>query len=366
MFLSYLMALIVDTSIPIQSKSPNLYGGGSIDLVDQFPTANNNYGLVRVRGYVNNGSGYTVKTLPVFGDGQPNTFGSEIKGIADFDGNGVGDFVIRNRVTGANSIWLLKRVQSSSSVFFDSVYNLPNTYSGWDIKGVADFDGDGKQNILWQNTDNGETSIWGINYNAGNPASTRFTIDTNKTKNLTTTPTTWSMVGWADMNNDGVRDILWQEPSTGNTAIWELTSNVTVANSYLGQNVGANSGWKIEGVSDFDSNGINDVVWRNDGSNDTAIWKMKRVNNQTVIDQSYLLAFKPGSSDWQITSVTDMNNDGVPDFTWSNYTSKENAVWELKMTNGVPSFNRGFITDTALNNGVLDDNPWRFRAIARP
>lgn len=372
MLLAQVPPPILDTSIPVQSRASNLLGADAIDLIDQWRQANWNHGLIRYRSVKRLTSGYqiTKRTIPnVYaptGTVQyiPSTGSSDIQGVADFDGNGVGDFVIQNKTTGANTVWLMKTEQSNVGDFiaFDSAYDLPSTPVGWHMKGVADFDRDGKYDVLWQNVNTGETAIWGINYNASNPAATRFTLDSNKTKFLTTVANSWKMVGWADMNNDNVLDILWQEPSTGNTAIWELTSNVTVGNAYTIQNVGANSGWNIEGVGDYNGDGYNDIVWRNDGINDTVIWKMKRQNGQTVLDQDYTMAVKPDSSDWQITAVTDTNADNIPDILWSNYRTKQNAIWEFKVVGGVPSVDQGFITDT---EQAGDQSIWRFTTIGR-
>jgi serralysin len=39
---------------------------------------------------------------------------------------------------------------------------LPNPGPSWHVEGVADFNGDGKANILWQN-DDGTPAIWTMN-----------------------------------------------------------------------------------------------------------------------------------------------------------------------------------------------------------
>ena len=85
-----------------------------------------------------------------------------------------------------------------------------------DRRAIADFNGDGKADILWRNTTTGETAIWFIN-------GTTVT----STASVGTVPTTWSIVATGDFNGDGKADIVWRDTS-GNVAIW-LMNGATVS-----------------------------------------------------------------------------------------------------------------------------------------
>lgn len=350
----------IDYSIPIQPKIPNYNGSPKIDLFERnlsMFAASSGYGKARTRWIQKNTTNNTYI-------GTTTTFETpivdqnwQIKGVSDFGLNdNTADILWRNNATGENAIWLLKR-SSFGTLGESSKFFLTNCPPGWDVKGLGDYDNDGKQNILWYNKTTGQTAIWTIDYNPANYSTNPFSLNSSKTKFLSTVSPDWDMVGWADMNQDNIRDIVWQRKSTGETAIWELTNTQTVSNSYFSSSVPANSGWQIEGIADFNSDGINDIVWRNQGSNDTAIWRMKRVNNQTVLDTGYLLATKPTSADWQLLAVADTNGNGVPDLIWSNNVTLENAVWEMQSVGGVPSLAAGFLTPPTVGYD------WRYSAI---
>src|SRR5205809_6984231 len=86
--------------------------------------------------------------------------------------------------------------------------------------GTSDFNGDGKADILWQNTSTGQRVILLMNGTA--PQSV---------VNLGTVPTSWSIAVSSDFNGDGKADILWQKISTGQRAI--LLMNSTAPHSVL-------------------------------------------------------------------------------------------------------------------------------------
>ena len=81
---------------------------------------------------------------------------------------------------------------------------VPNS---WSVVGQRDFNGDGKTDLLWRNT-NGDLAIWLMN---GTQVSSGV--------DLGNVPTSWTVAGTGDFNGDGKGDILWRDTS-GNVAIW--------------------------------------------------------------------------------------------------------------------------------------------------
>ena len=77
--------------------------------------------------------------------------------MADFNGDGQPDIVFENKVTGQRVIWVMSNTSHVANL------SLPNPGTDWTIAGTADFNADNKPGILWQNKVTGERAIWMMN-----------------------------------------------------------------------------------------------------------------------------------------------------------------------------------------------------------
>jgi hypothetical protein len=100
----------------------------------------------------------------------------------------------------------------------------------WTIAGVADFNGDGKADILWRDS-GGNLSMWLMNGNA--------LLDNSLFVNV---PPSWTVSGVGDFNGDEKADILWRD-TAGNLSMW-LMNGKTVLDNSLFVNVPVN--WRIQ------------------------------------------------------------------------------------------------------------------------
>jgi lipocalin len=132
---------------------------------------------------------------------------------------------------------------------------------------IIDFNGDGKPDILWRNTSNGQNAVWFMN----GTTVTGFAVLDNMTDQ------SWTIVGTGDFNNDGRVDILWRNTANGQNAVWFM-NGTTVSGFAVFDNMPDQS-WKIVGTGDFNNDGRVDILWRNTTSGQNAVWFM---NGTTV------------------------------------------------------------------------------------
>ena len=225
----------------------------------------------------------------------------------DFNANSMSDILFRNSSAGGTvAMWLMNGASVASS---GNVATVPNTYT---IVGQRDFDDDGKADLLWRDT-SGNVYMWFMN----GPTM-------SSSANLGNVPNTWTVLGTADMNGDGLGDILWQNTS-GDVAIWFMNGSTISSSADLGT-VPPSSNWSIV----WETAGT--ILWKNTASNPYtyALWQ---VNGSTVT--STVLGSVP--SNWVVQGIGDFNGDGVADILWRDTSAGTVAIWFLNSSGGVQS-----------------------------
>ncbi|HEY4641772.1 MAG TPA: FG-GAP-like repeat-containing protein [Thermoanaerobaculia bacterium] len=201
-----------------------------------------------------------------------------VAAIGDFNGDGLGEPLMRDTQTGATTLWTY--YPTMPGVVQAPVHSGGNL--DWKIVAVADFDLDGKDDILWRNTNSGMTLLWFMN-----GAAIRSSQVVHTGGNLD-----WTIAGVGDFDGDGKADILWRY-TTGMTLIWLM--NGTQIRSSTVVHSGANLNWTIAGIGDFNSDWKSDILWRENASGATLYWQMDGPQITTSI-----LLHSGANLDWQL------------------------------------------------------------------
>ena len=173
-----------------------------------------------------------------------------LAGTGDFNGDLKSDILWRND-SGAVSVWL----GSSGGRFTNNDANASNyAPTSWHVVGTGDFNGDGRSDILWR-SDTGALSDW-LGTEAGG-------FVKNDSVASAYAPTSWQVAGTGDFNGDGRADILWRN-TNGTITDWLANANGSfTANDGVASYSVATS-WKVAAVGDFNGDGLSDLLWRND------------------------------------------------------------------------------------------------------
>ena len=194
-----------------------------------------------------------------------------IVGTADFDGDGQPDILLENVTTGSRRLWIMGGPNSQSVT---QVIDLGILDPVWHITGTADFNGDGKPDILLENSSTGQRVLWLM----GGPASQNVALSLN----LGFLDPVWHMVAMADFNRDGSPDILLENAATGQRVLW-LMGGPNNAYVTLGLDLGfLDPIWHIVGTGDFNGDGNPDIILENSGSGERVLWLMYGPNNAYV------------------------------------------------------------------------------------
>jgi hypothetical protein len=199
-----------------------------------------------------------------------------VQAAADFDGNGVADVLLQND-NGLLAIWELQNTATGPQFLPNGQFNIgQNPGPTWHAVAAGDFNGDGRAGILFFNDNGVSAAIWEMT--PGGPAIGPNGVFTQQVNLPSTGSSTWKPVAVADFNGDGKGDIVWQN-TNGTVAIWEMTGNAAGAptvkpngqfNIDGTQFVGPT--WHVVAARDFNNDGKADLLWQNDNGA-IALWE---------------------------------------------------------------------------------------------
>ena len=218
----------------------------------------------------------------------------------DFDGDGRADILWRND-TGTLTDWLGTSNGGFNGNYANSAVDVP---TDWSIAGTGDFNGDGTSDILWRNA-SGLTTEWLGGSNGG------FT--SNWANVAVGVPTDWKIAGTGDFNGDGKSDILWRNDN-GQITDWLGSASGGFADNYSNAFKNVTTDWHVAGTGDFNGDGKDDILWRND-SGLLVDW-LGQANGSFTSNWANSIVNVPTA--WNVAQTGDFNGDGKDDVLWRN------------------------------------------------
>ena len=283
---------------------------------------------------------------------------------SDFNGDGRSD-VVWLHSSGAFTWWA---GQADGTLLDIGGHGANPVDSSWRIVGIGDFDGDGNDDLLWRHS-SGALAEWQgqlpVPLSEAPPPPDFVNVPgiaANAVDN------SWSVVGTADYNGDGRDDILWRHSSGAITQWLARPDGSFVNNSVIAGAVLDNS-WKVVASGDFTGDGVADLLWRH---NDGALVEWRGTTSGAFANAGSVMAGNTGNvigsgdfnddgrddiltralngsitewiaqaggqfapvtptaqaldSNWEVVAIGDYDGDGFEDIFW-RHGSGANVVW---------------------------------------
>jgi hypothetical protein len=217
-----------------------------------------------------------------------------LAGVGDFNGDEHNDLALWNAATGAVEFWLLNgTARAGAPVPLAGAAPLP---LNWLPAGVADFDRDGRPDLLWRNTTSQKLVAWTL---AGTARKGSLVPNPDQAADAN-----WRVVAAADANADGIADLVFQNSTSANVVIWLMDASFArTSGNFTNPARPGDANWTLEAAADYGAgaggvaNGL-DLVWRNTTSGNLVLWFMDLAGVRT--SGTPTTPAQPAITSWQV------------------------------------------------------------------
>jgi hypothetical protein len=230
----------------------------------------------------------------------------------DYDGNGKPDVVWFNPST--SQVKVSYYSGSQGTTLLGSSAMLTGSF-GWTVVAAADFDGNGKPDLVWFNRSTGQVQV---HYYGGAQGNVFQGVALLLTGSLG-----WDVVAAADFDGDGKPDLVWLNRTSGQVQVHYYggsQGNVFLGGASL---VSGSPGWTISGAADFDGNGTPDLIWFNSTTGQVQVSYYGGAQGRVFQRAAALLS---GSLGWTVMGANDFDGNGTPDLVWLNEATRQVQV----------------------------------------
>lgn len=250
--------------------------------------------------------------------------------VADYNADGRTDILWRNQASNRLVAWTMDGLNKLGGGFV-TVGGSPVTADpNASVVGTADFDGDGDADILLQHNTLGtnRTALLEYWYLDG-------MVRVGQEFRAGLADLDWKIAGTADFNSDGRRDLLWRHETTGRMQVWYMNDRVLLGTADLNPAFVPtitdpsvpDLNWRIAGLGDFDGDGDPDILFRHAESHRLVVWLMDGVNK---VGGDYVNPDRPVDHDlWDVAGVWDVDQNGIADIVFRHGVSGSLVVWYL-------------------------------------
>lgn len=188
----------------------------------------------------------------------------------------------------------------------------------WRFIGVADIDGDGRHDLLWQDP-LGRQLHWWLMDGAGAPRQATSAL-----------PPGFTLATVGDLDGNGRDDLVWHDAQRGEVVLWRLRD--------AGPELSVIAGWpagdavQLRASGDIDGDGRSDLLWLDRPRGTLVWWRMGGAARVATRSR----AVPPG---YALLATGDLDGDGVDEILWHDRGRDELRAWTT------PAFGERVVAD---------------------
>jgi FG-GAP-like repeat/Divergent InlB B-repeat domain len=237
----------------------------------------------------------------------PLTGAESVVAVADFDGDGKSDLLVQARVADGTPVGNALVTMNGTQGVYRYLSNVPRDYAA---AYVADLNGDGTPDVIYSHWLTGEVAVALVRNGDAEPA----------------VPVNIGGSGWyithvGDLDGDGKADLIVKNRIDGRVALYLMNGTAIKASATI---IAANSGWRVTHVGDFDGDGRSDLLLEH-AQGRTYMMLMDGLHTASAGPIS------PSGSGWSVKQLADFNGDGKMDLVFQN-TNGAIDVWLVNGT----------------------------------
>jgi YD repeat-containing protein len=263
-------------------------------------------------------------------------------GVGDFDGDGRDDLLFRDPGTGALLIQYVDGTAHVGGGWIDNVLGV-----NWVVVGTGDFDADGKDDVAYRRTSDNAVVIQFLNGLTG--------MGGGLVDNQTSLTPDWIALGVGDFSGDGKADLVYRQPSTGSTVIQYMNGMTPAGGGHIEADV-FDSIWNLTGIGDFNGDGKDDLLFY---SPTYALAEIALLDGISGNLGGGVISFEPGAG-WSLLKAADFNADQRDDLLWRD----PNGHLYISTMNGLSAIGGGYLTNqipsdyAIVGTGILRARPY--------
>jgi hypothetical protein len=246
----------------------------------------------------------------------------------DLNGDDKPDLVFVHAPTGQLHAWFMDGYRKVG----EGTFSPERVPAGWEVASIDDFNGDGKSDLIVEETATGRAELWAMN----------GLVRVNVVR-LVEETRPWRVAATGDLDADGDADIIWHDPETGRLFYWLLDDGAVRSEGFLTVSQ-PNLAWRVAGAADLNGDDKADLLWRNQTSGELQAWLMNGSSRLDIVRPS------PGSAAtaWEFGAIGDFDGNGHADLVWQHRSMGYLYIWFMNGTNQV---SQRFLSPSAIQFG---------------